>query len=134
MDDIHTWLYDHCCEPILYRMWEAPETYGLGRALAQEALLLRGRETPSLPGMGEEYRVLPCLFGKAKRQGGGTVPRVRSILSPRQGLPIDRKKRMETRSPAARDALPRLPAKTAPAPDNPPALISPAACAGWPGP
>ena len=42
MDNIHAWLYDRCCEPILCHMWNAPAGYGLQWAAEQEALLLQG--------------------------------------------------------------------------------------------
>lgn len=42
MDNIHAWLYDRCCEPALYQMWDDPGAYGLCRAVEQAALLVRG--------------------------------------------------------------------------------------------
>ena len=42
MDNIHAWLCDRCCEPILCHMWNAPAGYGLQWAAEQEALLLQG--------------------------------------------------------------------------------------------
>ena len=45
MDNIHAWLYNRCCEPILYHMWNAPAGYGLQWAAEQEALLLQGADS-----------------------------------------------------------------------------------------
>ena len=45
MDNIHAWLYDRYCEPILCHMWNAPAGYGLQRA-AEEALKASGKFIP----------------------------------------------------------------------------------------
>ena len=39
MDNIHAWLYDRCCEPVLYQMWRSlpPEA---GRFAPRRDLLL----------------------------------------------------------------------------------------------
>ena len=42
MHDIHAWLYDRYCEPVLCHMWDFPDGYGLRLAVEQEALLVRG--------------------------------------------------------------------------------------------
>ena len=42
MHNIHAWLYDRYCEPVLCHMWDFPDGYGLRLAVEQEALLVRG--------------------------------------------------------------------------------------------
>ena len=39
MDNIHAWLYDRCCEPVLYQMWRSLPP-GAGRFAPRRDLLL----------------------------------------------------------------------------------------------